>query len=278
MAISRYPIRLWLALMGAVLLFMPVAHVQAQQTPSFWLETLREAYQRLDYERAEEAGRTILQDYQAYSSEALTEVYTTLGIIHFTQDNQPVARRHFENALALTPALQLDPNLTSPKILAFFEEVQANQMATLPGPGETPTAEVRYVLVQDPRPAAAMRSMVLPGWGQRYKAEQKRGWIFTGAFAGLGAGALTTHLLRQDAQRQYRAEADPARIEDRYQSFNQWHKTRNNLALAAGAVWVASYLDALLRPTVFESPVEQAAVQVHATPLPTPQVAVRFTF
>lgn len=39
---------------------------------------------------------------------------------------------------------------------------------------------------------AVWRSTLVPGWGQRYKGEKKKGWIFTGVAAGLlGATALT---------------------------------------------------------------------------------------
>lgn len=39
---------------------------------------------------------------------------------------------------------------------------------------------------------AVWRSALVPGWGQRYKGEKKKGWIFTGVAAGLlGATSLT---------------------------------------------------------------------------------------
>jgi hypothetical protein len=112
---------------------------------------------------------------------------------------------------------------------------------TLPAPG----GGVRYVLQPDLRPGAAVRSAMLPGWGQRHKGERTRGWILTSAWAAAAAGAVGTHIGREDAKGRYEQARDPAEIEARYATYNTWHRTRNTLVLGAAAVWTASFVDAL---------------------------------
>ena len=122
---------------------------------------------------------------------------------------------------------------------------RAWQQAEVPG---NPSA-VRYVLVEDLRAAAAMRSLALPGWGQLYKGENTKGWILLGVWGMAASGTVLAHIIRKQAEDDYLAatEALPEQeILDRFDRFNTWHKARNNLALATAGLWAYSYLDALI--------------------------------
>jgi hypothetical protein len=219
--------------------------------PSGLLEAMRDAYERLDYDTAERRAREALASFDAFSADQLVEVHTTLGLILFARNEPLEARTQFEAALSLDPRLTLDPLLVSPKTLEFFYEVKARVTQD----GEAPRESVvRYVRVRDPRPAATVRSLAVPGWGQLYKGEQAKGWVLVGLWGAMAAGAATAHILRSQAQDDYRAATDPAEIDARYDTFNAWHQARNAFALGAAAVWTYAAFDAL----VFGGPEEQA--------------------
>ncbi|MFQ5709400.1 MAG: hypothetical protein ACE5HO_18230 [bacterium] len=210
------------------------------------LQEIQNAYTQLNYQEAEIKAKAVLENYNRFSPKQLTEVHKILGIIYFSQNKVEAARQQFENALSLTPDFELDRLFVSPKIVAFFTQVKKQFRAEkdLGGPSK---AQVRYVLIEDSRPAATLRSMFLPGWGQLYKGDKTKGRILM-ALWGVGvAGSIIAHVARQNAEDRYLAETNPARIESRFNTFSRLHKLRNNLLLFSAGVWVFSYLDAILR-------------------------------
>lgn len=235
------------------------ARAQEPVTDSTLVQRAQAAYEQLDYARAEQYAQQVVRDYENYSVEQLTEVHTILGLINYSQ-NQPVdAGRHFEAALSLDPDLTLDPLLVSPKILSFLEDVREGRAAQLePERGDGSDAPVRYLQLEDRRPAAALRSMVVPGWGQLYKGEPTKGWLLLGLWSATAAGSGLAHWQRHEAREAYERVQDPSRVDGRYDTYADWHRARNNLLLAAAGVWLYSYLDAILQrePSVATSQYE----------------------
>ncbi len=224
-----------------------VGPARAQAPGEAVVAAVRAALQQFAYAEAEQQARAALAEPERFSLDQLTELHALLGQVAYAQGEEVEARRQFEAALSLNPHLTLDPLLVSPKIIAFFEEVKRTW--TPPEAGASPTeAPPRYVVVPDPRPAAALRSMLVPGWGQLYKGERRKGRWLLGAWVGTAGATAAAHLARARAEDAYLAAREPDRIADRYQRFDRWHKLRNNLALAAAGVWVVSYVDALVAP------------------------------
>ena len=219
------------------------AAAQPDADPSGLLGAMRDAYARLDYTAAEHRAREALDAHDAFSADQLVEIHTTLGLILYARNEPLEAREQFQAALSLAPSLELDPLLVSPKTLEFFEGIRA---AFTVGDGAMHAPAIRYVRVHDPRPAATVRSLVLPGWGQLYKGERVKGWALAGLWGATVGGAVTAHVLRGQARSDYLDATDPAEVAERYDRFNAWHQTRNALALGAAAVWAYATLDALI--------------------------------
>ena len=205
---------------------------------------MREAFQGLDYDQAEILAGEILARYEMFSVDALIETHVTLALIRYAQNRQNEAELQFISALTLKPDLELDPVLVSPKVRTFFEELKVSR-EEIDLEAEDSEAS-RYIFVQDPRPGAAIRSMLVPGWGQFYKNEPVKGYVFVGAWVGSLGATVVTHIRRQDAARSYRIARAPDDIEARYNTYNRTHKLRNALFITAASVWVVSYIDALL--------------------------------
>ena len=236
---------MWPRLLLTILLYAlgsAVAVPASAQTPAQdAVEEVRAAYQRLDYEAARTLARAALADATLRLDQRV-DLHTILALVAFTRNDPEEARRQFGLALDLDPGLTLDPLLVSPKILDFLEEVKR---ARTPPAEAAGSAEVRYVVVRDVRAEAALRSMVVPGWGQLHKGERTKGWVLAGLWAASASGSLYAHLRWADARRAYLDERDPGRVAARHDASDAWYKARNNLLLGAAAVWLVSYVDAL---------------------------------
>ncbi len=211
---------------------------------------VRRLYEKLEFDAALATAEDVLSQVEAYTLQDIAGVHTIAALILMSRNEQDEARTHFESALSADPALTLDPLLASPKVVAFFNQIKQE---TSPAPVDAGAA-TRYVKVYDQRPSAAMRSMLLPGWGQMYKGHRTRGAVMMAAWAVTTAGSITAHFVRANREDRYVRESDPLLVPERFADFDRWHKARNNLALAAAATWIVSYVDALL----FEGPANNA--------------------
>lgn len=218
----------------------------AQESAATLIDEIRRAYNEMNFVEARIKAETALKNYQNFTAPQLIEVHKTLGLIYYSQNSPDECRNQFETALSLDPELDLDPLFVSPKILDFFNGVKSNWLQKNQT-NDAIRSRTRYIMMYDPRPAAALRSMVLPGWGQRYKGEKRKGLILSGLW-GVGLlGASVAHIARGNAEDRYVGETNPAKIDSRFDTFNTLHKLRNNLLLLSAGVWLYSYFDAILK-------------------------------
>ncbi len=206
---------------------------------------MRLTFQQLNYIAAKSAGERALLDWRKLSPQNVVEVHQVLGIIAYSEGSFFEAKAQFEAALSLDPALRLDSLYVSPKIQQFLQEVKENLAA---GNGHART-NVRYLIVPDPRPQAALRSLLFPGLGQIEKQQRGKGRaLMIAAGAGLIAtGAL--HLRRGAARENYLSAQTIARSVSTYNRYNLLNRARNGAALLTAGVWLYSFFDALtLRP------------------------------
>ena len=251
-----------------------------QQNTEDALFEIQQAFEELKYEQVERLASEILDEYQLYSTTELAVVHVTLALVKFALNDHAEAQKQFRSALMLDPSMELDPVLVSPKIRTFFQEIK-DTMAAEREVEDDPEVEVRYIFVEDVRPPAALRSMVLPGWGQLYKKEKAKGWAIIGLWGGAVAATTITHVLRDDASEAYRNAQDPGTISSRYDRFNRLHKTRNTLALVALGIWGVSYVDALasIPGKGAASPTSRSPVSIEPIGMyPEPGISMTWTF
>lgn len=228
--------------LGAMSLAATPQAVAQGSSPSA-LEVIESAYRQIDYERAEALARDALQEYASFTVAELAEIHSILALIAYNQGRQEEARRQFLSALQLAPNMELDPALVPPKIVTYFEDLKVELAEGSAYPSE---AALRYVLVRDPRLDAALRSMVVPGWGQFYKGQDHRAGLYAGIFSLTAGGALFFHFKMRGAYDRYEDASTSAEAERLYGPYNRLYRARNGLAHGALIVWIASYVDALL--------------------------------
>lgn len=243
----------------------------AQQSSDAVVRDIKEAYESLEFSIAEARIEAALGRFEDFTPAELSEIHKVYALVFFTRNDQASTRKQLALALQANPALQLSPQDTPPQVIAIFDELVALRNTAQPA-----ATELRYLVVEDTRPAAVMRSMLVPGWGQLHKKERTKGVVLMSVWGLSATGAVIAHVRRQQAEDAYLAATIPATIEDRYRTFNSWHKTRNNLLVAAAGVWVFSYVDALLKKPVAGKP---TPVQLSYTPVPGQHnLIVRYRF
>ena len=222
-------------------------------------EAVRDLYRNLQYDEAADLARQAIDRAEVYDADELAEIHLLLSLIHFVRQEPDEARDEFMLAMSLAPNLTLDPVLFPPRAMAFFDEIR--QSIVDPSEGG-PAFSPRYIVLTDPRPAAALRSAFLPGWGQRYKGQTDKGTAITAGFLASVAGAIVM------AERSG-GDDDPPFLRDA----DFWHYT---FLGAAAVFWTYGYLDALIAEVPLRN---ESAVGLNARLTPSgPSISARLTF
>lgn len=244
----------------------------AQTNAADRVKEIQRALQRADYAFAQSLADSAIANFKLFAPHDLAEIHALRALIALEQNQTAIADAHFMSALQLVPELKLDPIFFSPSLQTRFEELRAK----LPKVAAPVRVETRYVVVPDPRIKAAGKSLVLPGWGQRAKGQRTRGLLFSTAATTLAAATVTSHILRNAAEDDYR-NADSENVMSRYDTFNRYHLLRNNLALSLGVLWSANVLEALLSPASV-APVSLGVIPPQTPSSPKFLLAVTVTF
>jgi hypothetical protein len=220
------------------------------------LVAVREAYRRLEFDRADSLARRALEERHRFSPAQLVELHIVVANVAYARGDEEAAARHFRLTLQLRPDLALDPLRYSPKVVEFFDNVR-QEVA-----GREQLPSIVYQIVEpDPRPAAALRSALVPGWGQSYKGDDAKAWSMFGVWAGSTIASMHSRRrlatiradLEQGPEVQLRAELEEAQ--------DRWMRVRTYTTAVAAVTWIASYVDALLH-------VPDTSVSLHVSPQP----------
>lgn len=231
--------------MAALLLCCCVLPVSAFGQVSTVLAHARNAYEDFDFARARSILIGLVADPADATTSELAQAHLLLGVLDYTEQKPADARTHFVSALQLQPDIRPDAATVSPKIVEFFDDL-IDQSAEPADRADEP--EVRYVTLVDDRPGAALRSMLLPGWGQLHKGDRTKGIVLGSAWIAAAGATVFMHASRARARDAYLDETDPDLVTEKYDVFNRRHRARNALAISAAAIWLASYVDALATP------------------------------
>jgi hypothetical protein len=238
-----------------IIIIAPLSYAQTGATDR--AVEIKRALQQAEFQIAADLADSAIAHFREYTPSQLADIHALRALIFFEQGSSARGEEHLMLALQLDPGLQLDPIFFSPQIREHLEALRP-QIVT---PGNTNAPAVRYIVVPDLRLEAAWRSLLLPGWGQRFKGQKTKGRLFTISAAALAGATLASHILRERAETKYLETVEEADIKSRYDTLNRYHLLRNNLAMALGVVWSAAALEALI------SRVDPKAARVGIVPL-----------
>ncbi len=227
-------------------LFFLIVNPTSAQTQQPVFQQMIQAFHHLDYQAAEKIGKQIIDDYQSYTPLELLETHKILGVIAYQDGNLSEANSQFEQALSIDRTAHLDSVYVSPKIIQFFNELKSNYDLRQKSGEIDKTIHNRYVVQPDPRPAATLRSMILPGWGQLYKNDKRKGYVLVSSTATATLATVLFHFMQKNAHDEYLKATDIETIKQKYDNYNLFYKLRNNTALLAGGIWLYAFFDALL--------------------------------
>ena len=206
---------------------------------------VRVLYETLEFDKAIDAGQDLLNSNARLDRGELLTIHQYMALSFYNLGKIDSARTHFLSLLSIDPAFELDPIKVSPKIIAFFNQLKQE----IPSHAEDrDIAHTKYIFVEDLRPGAAFRSIILPGWGQIYKHQKMRGYIIGGAFiASLAATGISLYL-EKDNRDKYLGSTTLTDIEKNYQTYNDWFKRRKFFTVSTVCIWAAAVVDALFIP------------------------------
>lgn len=245
----------------------------AQVSAAEVIEEISSAYERVDFEVAERRIKGALDRYEDFSPNELAQIYVFSALINYAKDDPSTAESQLAYAFQLNPGLELDPIISPPGFVEIGDRLKRAIQES--GEAATDQPEVRYLVLSDPRPGAAMRSMILPGWGQLYKGDKTKGYRVLGAWTLTAGSTLAAHIIRNNAENNYLDAISSEEAISLYDDFNRWHQIRNNLFLASAGIWVYSYLDAL----IYQTPPENRRISLYTAPGvsgPYMQLTVKF--
>jgi hypothetical protein len=222
----------------ALLVIFLAGAARGQSTVDSLFRVVDSLYSSGAYARVELEARRLLESQLLSDSVSLVaEQWVPFALV--AQGEPALAREHFRRILLRRPQYQLDQTLTSPKILAVFNE--ARSLA----------AETRHVdsigAAEADRPGGiTFRTVLFPGWEQLYQERTTAGAIFLGAgIASLGAG-IALEFVRRSARDEYLAATTPEEIESKYQEYNRASRNERWAFAAFAAVYILSEIDVFL--------------------------------
>jgi hypothetical protein len=212
------------------------------QTTEYEIFQLQFLYNDIKFEEVISLGQKLFKE-SALDKNNLIRVHKYVALSFYNIGKQDSSRSHFYSLLSINPDFDLDPVNTSPKILFFYNTIKENFLKNNANKIALPYKS--YIFVEDTRPSAALRSLILPGWGQNYKGQQNKGYLFGGAFLGAALSTTISFIFEKDLKDKYLTEDSPLKIKSRYTDYNNMSKTRRISQYTAIGIWALSVADAL---------------------------------
>ena len=201
------------ALAGALIAVGPTGPLPATPAARDAFDRGRTAFGRAEYQRAIEVLHPLLYPEVLLESEGeVVQARRMLGVAYLFENKPDEARREFRKLLELRPDYRFDPLLDPQRVVDFFNGVLKEEAATIAEMEKRRRERDKKRAEEDAILAARRRApptivhyerhsfavnFVPFGAGQFQNGHRRKGWLFFGAEALLGAvsvGAFATNL------------------------------------------------------------------------------------
>lgn len=229
----------------------------AQTAVDSTLRLVDSLYTAGSYAPAElEARRMLENDLLNDSLRIAAEQWVAFSLV--AQGKTALAKEHFLSILRRQPSHELNPILTSPKILAVFNDARATFLAS-----RAQEAEASSVTVSVPPAGVTFRTIVFPGWEQWYHGRTTIGPLFAGAGAAALGSGITLAFLRKSAREDYLAAKTPEDIDAKYDKYNNYAKAESYCFAAYAVIYLLSEIDVFTH---------DSAVGISPAPIQSPAI------
>lgn len=201
------------------------------------LHVIDSLYNSARYVDAELESRRLREEpLLSDSIKVLIEKWIAFSLI--AQGKTAPARERFISLLWLDPDFELDPVLTSPKILSVFNDARVKYLSHKRSQSDSMKTDTQRVLR-----SVTYRAALFPGWEQLYTGRTTSGSFFLGAGAiTLGSG-IAFEILRANARDEYLKETVPTDIASKYDRYNSYRKAEIYSFIGFAIVYIASEVD-----------------------------------
>ncbi len=221
------------------------------------LRAIEQLYEGGSFTAAELESRRMLEQ-SVLSDSVRQECDRWIAYSLVAQNRTSAAVERFVIMLRRDAAYQPDPLLTSPKILAVFEQARSRFAE------EQRTDRVIPSLTDSPSTrSVTFRTVVFPGWEQLHQGRETTGYLFLAAGAATLVSTIAFDVQRRDARQSYLSATTPQSAQERYTTYNRAHKAEIYSALAFAAVYIASQVDVFIDLSIATAPT--SSVQLHPT-------------
>jgi tetratricopeptide (TPR) repeat protein len=238
-----------LLILVVILLISPLSWGQRADVDSL-LQKAESSYNNALYEDAELTARRLLEYQDLRNIDRITcERLIASSLI--AQGKPQPARDHFISILRIDPSFELDPVITSPKILSVFVETKRNFAPAR-------SADSSLYIARDLKPPISYRAVLFPGWEQIHRGRAQMGAVFaTLGAVSLGTG-LATEFLRSSARKDYLSATTQNDITEKYKTYNRYYRAETYSFIVFALTYVASEIDLFTSGT--------QSLEVHAGP------------
>jgi hypothetical protein len=218
----------------------------------YLLQTIESLYNNGQYISAELEARR-LQEQSGVSDSVRVQTEKWIAFSMIAQGKSSAAKERFVSLLKIDETFELDPVLTSPKILTVFNEAKIKFVMQKKTAASDSSAIISRLLLQQ-QPAVTYRTALFPGWEQLHQGRETAGWIFLGAGTVTLAAGVTCEILRADARNTYLNETKADQINSSYQRYNNYRKVEIYSFSLFALVYIASEIDVFTQPSMSLQP------------------------
>ncbi|MFA7228001.1 MAG: hypothetical protein WC061_03115 [Melioribacteraceae bacterium] len=183
----------------------------------------------------------------ALSDSLLIELHLMRSNVFYQNGSDQLTRNSFESILTIRRNFIPDPTVTSPKLIAIFNEVKfefikKNPDLTQQADSTAQLEEIKF-REQVPQTGALLKNMILPGLGQIHHNNPVKGWINSAASI-LNLGILVYYAADANKKQNiYLNETNQNLIQKKYDDYNKSFKLRNTFIITYAAIWLYSQID-----------------------------------
>jgi len=199
--------------------------------------TIDSLYNSGSYLSAEVEARRLLENTNLNDT-AYAEIHKYIAFSLIAQGKYRLSKEQFTRLLNIDPTYSLDPVLTSPKILAIFNEVKQAFVSS-----QKPAQKTEIIPTERDGLSVSYRTILFPGWEQLYRGRKTSGTIFFSlGIVSLGSG-ITFEFLRSSARQDYLNEKVLLKLDEKYKTYNNYYKAEIASFVVFAITYIASEID-----------------------------------